>query len=131
MNEDSGPWTGASGAEYVFYVFDRDAEIPSRRGIYIYAKKNQEGLWVPVYIGHGDLAARCTDPKLRECIDRKQASHVHLRLNSREDDCIAEVQDLLARYLNAFAPDGCHAEADRPPAPFATARPDAGPAAPS
>ena len=120
MEVDSGPWTGASGAEYVYYVFERDVEVPARMGNYIYARKNQEGHWVPVYMGQGDLSVRCSDPALLERIGRKQATHVHLRLNAREDDRVQELTDLLARYLNAFEPDGCHSPADRPAAAFAT-----------
>ena len=109
MSDETCPWTGASGTDYIYYVFERHPDVPSRPGNFIYALKNPEGLWVPVYVGEGDLAVRGTgDPELIACVDAKGATHVHLRLNSRKQDREEEVRDLLARYLNAFAPYGCH-----------------------
>lgn len=106
--EKPAPWTGASGTEYTFHVYGLAPDVPSRLGNFIYAKRNAEGAWVPVYMGHGDLATCCTDPGLLRCIAQKSATHLHLRLNSLEADRAAELHDLLAHYANAFAPEGCH-----------------------
>src|ERR1700675_477889 len=54
-------------------------------GNYIYSKLNENNLWVPIYIGQGDLAARATKDHHRiDCIDKKGATHVHLHLNAKE-----------------------------------------------
>jgi hypothetical protein len=80
-----------------------------QNGNYIYAKKNQAGYWVPVYMGEGDLSKRATPDHHRiRCIDSKGATHVHLHLNAKNEDRRAEEQDLLANYINALTPDGCN-----------------------
>jgi hypothetical protein len=111
--QNSGPWTGASGYGYIYHVFEIDADIPARPGNFIYARLNQENTWIPVYMGQGDLATRPVPPDLMPCIRAKGATHVHLRLNRRPEDRVAELDDLLLRYLNVFAPEGCQAPADQ------------------
>jgi hypothetical protein len=103
-------WTGASGADYLYFIYPRHPEINAGQdGNYIYAKKNSEGKWVPVYIGEGDLSKRATSDHHRmTCIDSKNATHVHLRINGRKEDRRAEERDLLARYTNAHVPSGCN-----------------------
>ena len=109
MTDMTSLWLGDSGAEYKFFVYERHPDVPSRPGIFIYAKKNDEDLWVPIYVGHGDLSVRGTnDSELLARIDAKGATHVHLRLNSLEIARQGEVADILKRYQNAFEPDGCH-----------------------
>ena len=112
--DEVSPWVGASGIEYQFFIFAIDFAVPPRPGVYIYAKKNDQDMWVPLYIGHGDLAARCADSERLAAIHAKGATHVHLRLVKRAGDCVDEVRDMLAKYANAFPPDGCQPEADRP-----------------
>jgi hypothetical protein len=104
-------WTGASGKNYTYYIWPRHPNIDAgQMGNYIYAKKNSEGRWVPVYIGQGDLSVRSTkDHHRTECIDKKGATHIHMHLNSREPDRLSEERDLLERYTNAYAPNGCNA----------------------
>jgi hypothetical protein len=102
-------WTGASGAHYVFYIYERHATVPTRDGLFIYTKRNEENLWVPVFIGHGDLAVRASqDAALIGRIDAKGATHVHLRVNGDALDREGEVADLLQAYQNAYEPFGCH-----------------------
>lgn len=113
MADDTSLWIGESEEKYHYYVFERHPDVPSRMGIFIYSKKNHEDLWVPLYIGHGDLAVRAAkDPALMAKIEEKGATHVHLRLRSMESDREAEIADLLKRYKNAYEPDGVHV---RPP----------------
>jgi hypothetical protein len=109
-NQETCAWSGKSGSKYTFYVYPRHPNInEGQDGNYIYAKKNGEGLWVPVYIGQGDLSKRATTDHHRvRCIDSKGATHVHLHLNPKMDDRLAEERDLLANYTNALAPDGCN-----------------------
>src|SRR6266403_1918357 len=70
---------GKSGAKYTYYVYARHPNInEGQDGNYIYAKKNRDGLWLPVYIGQGDLSKRATADHHRiRCIDLKLATHVH------------------------------------------------------
>ena len=103
-------WNGASGKQYTYYIWPRHPNINAGElGNYIYSKKNNLGQWVPVYIGQGDLSVRCTKSHHQiQCIDRAGATNVHVHLNAREQDRIAEEQDLLRRYTNAYAPSGCN-----------------------
>jgi hypothetical protein len=111
--QETCTWIGKSGTKYLYYVYPRHPNInDGQDGNYIYAKKNAEGLWVPVYIGEGALAKRATPDHHRiECIDSKGASHVHLHLNANKGTRRAEEADLLANYTNALAPSGCNLSA--------------------
>ena len=108
MSDDWGPWIGASGTEYNFIVYGRDEVVPSRQGLFIYCRKDAQGLWAPIYMGHGDLAVCCADPGLLACIASKGMTHLHMRLSRAGEDPEAEIADLLARYRNAYAPWGCN-----------------------
>lgn len=103
-------WEGASGTRYPFHIYVRHPDVENGQdGNYIYARRNAENRWVPVYIGQGDLSVRCTKNHHQiECIDSKKATHVHLRLESREAERLAVEKDLLGRYTNAYAPSGCN-----------------------
>lgn len=113
MAEETCTWTGKSGTTYMFYIYDRPPQVPSRTGNFIYARKNSEQLWVPCYIGHGDLAL-CSDEDERvvACIDSHGATHVHMRLGPTEAERLAIHADLLAAYRNTFPPEGCNDPAD-------------------
>jgi hypothetical protein len=103
-------WTGASGASYTYHIHNNPPNFNAwQDGNYIYAKKNRDGRWVPIYIGEGDLSARCCDQHHQaQCIARKGATHVHAHLNSLQKARKAEEADLLAHYTNAYAPSGCN-----------------------
>jgi hypothetical protein len=109
-NQETCNWPGASGAKYLYYVYPRHPSINSGQdGNYIYARKNQQGQWVPVYIGQGDLSTRATTNHHQiACIDSKAATHVHLHLNAGKKERLAEEQDLLAHFTNAYDPNGCN-----------------------
>lgn len=103
-------WIGASRKTYTYFVHDRHPNVAEGNiGNYIYAKLNSSGLWVPVYIGEGDLSVRTTGSHHRvECIDAKKATHIHMHINSIEKVRLAEEADLLANYPNAYDPNGCN-----------------------
>jgi hypothetical protein len=42
------------------------------------------------------------------CLNKKGASHVHVRLVDRPDACRRIIADLLAEHAEAFAPEGCN-----------------------
>ena len=64
-------WIGKSGTKYNHYIYPRHPNLnEGQDGNYIYAKKNRDGLWVPVYIGQGDLSKRATADHHRiRCMD--------------------------------------------------------------
>ena len=107
---DSCNWTGASGTKYTYHVYDNPPYFdPNQDGNYIYAKKNEKGLWVPVYIGEGCLSDRCCDAHHQaRCIANKGATHVHAHLNRSQLSRRAEESDLLTNYSQAYKPTGCN-----------------------
>ena len=123
MSYEWGPWIGASGFEHTFHVYKRGEAIPPRLGLYIYCRKDASGTWLPIYMGQGDLSVCCSDPELLACIDRKGATHIHMRLCASADERADELVDLMKRCPNTFAPEGCNVVAPEtdpavePPAP--------------
>ncbi len=103
-------WTGESGATYVYFIHSLPVTFdPDQDGNYIYSRKNDQGKWVPVYIGEGDLAERINDEHHQSaCVSRRGATHVHVHLNHGGEDRTAEEADLLARYTNSYKPTGCN-----------------------
>src|ERR1700732_3833662 len=103
-------WSGESGTAYTYYIYSLPAGFEAGQdGNYIYSRKNDQGKWVPVYIGEGDLAERISnDHHQAACIGRKGTTHVHVHLNQSERDRTAEEADLLARYTNSYKPNGCN-----------------------
>jgi hypothetical protein len=116
MTDDTCTWTGASGTTYLFYVYERPPAVPSRGGNFIYAHMLTDKVWVPAYMGHGDLAICCeNDAERLACIDGKGATHIHMRLAPMDAEQSAVTADLLDRYRNAHAPEGCNAPWSAPP----------------
>jgi hypothetical protein len=103
-------WTGASGRKYVYEVYARGPDLPPNiPGNFIYAKLDGHRRWVPVCIGEGNLTQRASaDWRCLACVDAKGATHVHVHVNFKKRDRIAEEKDLLENFPQAFAPDGCN-----------------------
>lgn len=103
-------WIGETGTQYKYFIHLLPVNFdPNQDGNYIFSKKNENGKWVPIYIGEGDLAERVNDNHHQAaCIKRKGATHVHEHLNPIEANRLAEEEDLLARYTSAYAPSGCN-----------------------
>src|SRR5260370_30353622 len=98
---------GTAGTKCSFYGYERHPRIiKGQMGGYIYAKIDQN-TWLPIYIGQGDIGARCTQSHQIECIDSKGATHVHLKITADEHIRKSQEQDLLAAYPQAYAPTGC------------------------
>ena len=103
-------WSGASGTAYTYNVRELPVSLKTGQdGNYIYAKKNREGRWVPVYIGEGDLGQRSGPGHHKaHCIRQKEATHFHCHLNRDGAARRDEEADLLRRFTNAYAPYGCN-----------------------
>ena len=103
-------WQGRSGTRYTYKIWKLPVSLRTGQdGNYIYAKRNREGQWVPVYIGEGDLGERSGPGHHKaDCIRRKGATHFHCHLNSDAAARRVEEADLLSRFTNAYAPSGCN-----------------------
>lgn len=102
-------WTGKSGKKYSYFVYSLPASFaPNQPGNYIYAKRDAQGYWVPIYIGEGDLNDRANNHHQALCIRQKGATHFHCHKNGAERERLAEEADLLANYTLAYQPTGCN-----------------------
>ena len=105
-------WVGASGTEYTYTVHsisDTFSGLPA--GNYVFARVDGD-TWTPIYFGQGQLADRCGPGHHRwDCALAKGATHIHVHLNGREADRLAEEDDLLAAYPQAYEPVGCNVRA--------------------
>lgn len=105
-------WTGASGREYEYDIYRLPLSVePGHAGNYVYAKRDAQHRWAPVYIGQGDLAQSASDKHPRAaCIAERGATHFHCHRNADEEARAAEEQDLLGGNRDAFEPAGCNEE---------------------
>lgn len=109
-------WKGASGGIYRYRVLPlplRDDFHAGREGNYIFARRNIAQLWVPIFIGSGDLG-QCggsLHPRWTG-IEAHGATHLHVHLNEDELDRDAECDDILAWNGEAKFPTGCNAAPD-------------------
>ena len=103
-------WAGASGTKYTYYVYALPSNLSEGQdGNYIYAKIENNS-WKPIYVGEGDLGMRTKIDNHHQaaCLKSKGATHVHAHKNGVEKDRLAEEQDLLANYPQAYKPTGCN-----------------------
>lgn len=90
-HESTVSWSGASGQTYIYWVFNLPCDLPKVAGNYIFAKRNNAGFWIPIYIGQtGNFHERMKNHHAAECILRNGATHVHAH---------AAVGDERARFL--------------------------------
>lgn len=109
-NNNSTVWRGASGKGYTYWIYQIPASFnPGQNGNYIYTKV-VGNTWVAVYIGQGDLSDRTNIDNHHQsrCLKSKGVTHIHVHVNSREDDRLAEEQDLLAGNPEAYQSIGCN-----------------------
>ncbi len=103
-----GTWTGASGKEYAYFVYNLGFKPNAGQdGNYIFAK-DADGYFQTVYIGQGDLASRKAAHLADGCVTQKGATHFLCHINMSQQARLAEEDDLLLVNLAAYAPSGCN-----------------------
>ena len=108
--KETSEWIGVDGQRYKYQIHNLPTDFnPGERGNYIFAKKTNDGHWIPIYIGQGDLGVMIdkASPQLK-CIKEMGATHVHVHPNDSEGVRISEEYDLLESYLKVFKPHGCN-----------------------
>lgn len=107
-NTQTCTWVGASGTKYDYWVFDLPSMLRNDEdGNYIFCCL-EDGKWRPLYIGQGNLGNRTKNPDHPQCLANRGASHVHAHKNASEKARLAEEDDLLTAYSQAYAPTGCN-----------------------
>ncbi len=103
-------WIGTSGLCYTYTVIELPCSVHAgQTGNFVFARKDRDGRWVPVFIGHGDLGIACSPVNDQwDSIFSHHATHIHCHLNESQQAREQEQEDLLARYKNAFEPYGCN-----------------------
>ncbi len=110
---ESFDWPGASGRTYKYAIHDLDwVPAPNQDGNYIFARSTGTTLtgitWHAIYVGQGDLRDRRQAALDEGCVQRKGATHRHCHLNAREEERLAEEEDVLEGNPEAYVPDGCN-----------------------
>src|SRR6266446_9617742 len=101
-------WSGGSGSKYKYWVHPLPFSCdPDQLGNYIFSKI-VDNVWVPIYIGEGDLNVRCNDREHYPCARLKGATYLHCHTQPVETARLAEERDLLAGHPSAYAPKGCN-----------------------
>ncbi len=101
-------WVGKSGKRYTYYIKPIEINFtPYQNGNYIFCKEIDDR-WLPLYIGEGDLQKRIDYHKNEDCIQWKDATHIHCHLNSDNQARLEEEEDLLKNHPEAYAPTGCN-----------------------
>ena len=104
-------WTGKSGASYTFVVIPWPAPLDEGYvvGNYICARRTDNGDWIPVYVGEGDLGSPCSKrhPSFDQ-LRKRGVTHMHCHLNNDADARRHEARDLLSRHTLAVMPIGCN-----------------------
>ncbi len=103
-------WVGVDGQRYTYDVHSLPKDFkPGILGNYIFTKKSNDGNWVPIYIGQGDLGVQIGHYHPQsDCIKDMGATHVHIHPNDNEWVRISEEHDLLESNLKSFEPHGCN-----------------------
>jgi hypothetical protein len=92
-------WPGASGRTYPYWVYALPPNFNAAPGNYIFAKRNADGRWTPVYIGQtGDLSERFDFHHAMPCVIRNGATHIHAHRSGGEAERRGEEADLLANF---------------------------------
>lgn len=93
-------WPGRSGKEYSYEIFPLDASFQPLPGNYIYAKQNEEGQWVPIYIAQTrDLHQRLEGHVRLDDAVQNGATHLHAHYCAAGQAArCSEERDLLLRW---------------------------------
>lgn len=123
MTIQASKFQGASGTTYAYYVFPLDfSPKDDQFGNYMLARQSQEGRWIPVFIGQGNLKERVSDKAHMRNAQKKGATHILARVNQNEHLRRVEERDLLVAHPEACAPTGCNENKVTKPAPLRIAQ---------
>jgi len=92
-------WSGKSGTNYKYWIYEIGNKFKEEAGNYIFAKETKPGYWKPVYIGQTvNLDERLENHEKETCAKRNGATHIHAHLNSKKEDRLSEEKDLIQKW---------------------------------
>ena len=90
-------WFGQSGTPYSYGVYEPAGNWNDVPGNYIFARLDQSGAWVALYVGEtNSFKDRFSSHERWPCATRNGATHVHAHVNNTIGARRAEEADLLA-----------------------------------
>ena len=93
-------WRGQSEKEYIYAIYERDADWNDVPGNYIFAKETSPGTWTAVYVGETMSFKNrpMSNHPETACALRNGATHIHAHTNANAIDRRSEEQDLINRH---------------------------------
>lgn len=92
-------WTGISGQNYEYEIYEIGDSFKPEAGNYIFCKLNTAGNWEPQYIGQtNDLNERLGNHDKEACAKLNGATHIHAHLNPVEANRLVEEKDLIENF---------------------------------
>ena len=100
MTERTINWSGKSGKEYKYWIYEIGTTFDEVPANYIFAKETTQGNFSPIYIGQtSDLSERFDNHHKMPCIRREGATHICAHKSSaNETTRKVEEADLIQRW---------------------------------
>ena len=76
-------WPGQSGTQYPYEIHPLDATFQSVPANYIYARRSEDGTWVPIYIAQTRALKQRLEGHVSQADAEAQgATHIHVHLST-------------------------------------------------
>jgi excinuclease UvrABC nuclease subunit len=100
MGDETVTATGASGANYNFYVYPWGTDLKKVGGVYMVLRKgSQNGKYDVLYVGQtGNLSERFDNHHKKPCFDRNRKTHIAAMVESSEVRRLSIEADLIKKY---------------------------------
>ena len=89
-------WTGASGKQYQYSIYEKGTTFKAIPGNYVFAKRIDANRWQAIYVGQtSNLSERFDDHHKKPCIDRHGATHIHVHRNDDDQARLDEEREII------------------------------------
>jgi hypothetical protein len=80
-------WSGVSGKEYKYWIYEIGHPMKQEPGNYIFAKEVKSHEWTPIYVGETDNLQRRLTPNHEKmpCVKRYGGTHIHAHTSSNDE----------------------------------------------
>lgn len=93
-------WPGQSGQEYPYQIYSIDTTFRPLPGNYIYARQDENGNWIPVYVAQTrDMHQRLEGHEKLQEAREAGATHIHVHFSQTGQAArCSEEHDLIERW---------------------------------